>query len=134
MLTAVAFKLVIGDALPKVSYSTVMDYYLNGLFSFMLLIAMENVLLFTLFRGGYLPEGWDENWIDLGTFLLFFTAFVIFHVWYAYFVSTASKANKAQLAGLMRATDYAKQVKDAQRAEANAKAEARPLNDRSMGV
>merc|ERR1711972_676178 len=118
MLTAIAFKLVIGDALPKVSYATVMDAYLNGLFIFMLLISMENVFICALFRANYIPESLDENWLDLGTFLLFLTAFIIFHLWYLCIVSTARQTGKAQLDGLVRATDYEKKLKDAQRAQA----------------
>ena len=40
LLTAVAFKLVISDVLPKVSYWTIMDYYINAMFALLLVISL----------------------------------------------------------------------------------------------
>merc|ERR1712173_375029 len=68
MLTAVAFKIVIGEELPKVGYRTVMDFHLDGLFAFMMLITVENFFSSSLFRAGYFPEDFNENYHDFATF------------------------------------------------------------------
>ena len=42
LLTGIAFKLVINDTIPKVSYYTMMDYYMNGMLLLLFIIAVEN--------------------------------------------------------------------------------------------
>merc|ERR1712113_633605 len=111
MLTAVAFKMVIADMLPKVAYMTVMDLYLNGLFAFMLLVAIENVLVSTLFRGGYMPEDLDYNLLDLSAFLGFTDSFLLFHLWFAFRVRRAKNQKKESLKGLVRASEASERFK-----------------------
>jgi len=124
VLTAVAFKLVIGDALPKVAYSTVMDVYLNALFVIMVVVAIENFFVNVLFRAKAVPEDVDEKMLDLGTFAIFSATFILFHIWYmCSYVSKAKKAGRAELDGLIRASEYTQRFKEAQRAQAHAAAE-----------
>ena len=51
LLTAVAFKFVVGDALPKVSYSTALDFYFHVVFLFLICIFSENGLILVVGRG-----------------------------------------------------------------------------------
>lgn len=116
VLTAVAFKLVIGDALPKISYFTVMDIYLNALFIIMVAVAVENFLVSALFRGNYVSENVDDKLLDLSTFAIFTFGFVVFHLWYICCrVSRAKAAGKAQLEGLVRASEHDQRLKEALR-------------------
>merc|ERR1712060_679665 len=64
VLAAIAFKLVIGDALPKVPYVTVMDVYLNSLFAIMVLVSIENFLESAMLRAKYPLGDLEQNLRD----------------------------------------------------------------------
>ena len=83
LLTAVAFKLVISDSIPKVSYFTIMDFYMNGMFVLLFIIALENGICAAL--GINYPESVDGlgSHVDRNTFLSVFLLWVVFHIWFA---------------------------------------------------
>merc|ERR1712130_28972 len=78
MLTAVAFKYVITEQLPKITYMTLMDYYLNLGFLMLTFLVCENAL-----------TGWEgmasaknrkivDQWIMIG----FVAVWAVVHVWW----------------------------------------------------
>ena len=46
LLTTVAYKLVIDDKIPKLAYSTTLDFYIDGSFFTILAVCLENVIAF----------------------------------------------------------------------------------------
>tara|TARA_B110001452_G_scaffold217882_1_gene189523 strand:- start:134 stop:1327 length:1194 start_codon:yes stop_codon:yes gene_type:complete len=107
LLTAVAFKIVLGDALPKVSYQTVMDVYLNGSFGCMLVCTLSTFVFACWARLN--PASADEPWlhdkIDLVAFCTLSTAYVLFHVYFVRRCKHAIAEGSVVLAGRQRASD-----------------------------
>ena len=98
LLTAVAFKLVIADALPKVSYFTALDKYMNAMFALLFIVAVENGISAELTRMNVYITG-----IESFTFGLVAVFFFVFHVWYMWQVAGYKRAGRALLKGARRA-------------------------------
>lgn len=127
LLTAVAFKIVIADALPKVGYSTVLDIHLDGLFAFMMFVTIENVVSSSLHRFEYMPEDYNDTYLDFMIGLGFIVAFVVFHVCFLVRVMVAKRAKQHQLEGLMRASDAEALYKEKEKKKALAEYGYAPL-------
>jgi hypothetical protein len=72
LLTLVAYKLVVAESLPKLSYQTYLDYYLWWTFAFILFVALENVFYPLVLSDGTGVAGRVEAWIVItfgGVFL-----------------------------------------------------------------
>lgn len=76
LLTAIAFKFVFADALPKVSYQTVLDGYMNTCFFFLAAVFVENALIS---RFGDLGDAETiDNWFALTYIALWLLANAVF--------------------------------------------------------
>ena len=96
LLTAVAFQFAILDTLPKVSYSTFVDYYVQFSFSFIFLLLIEASLAMVDILG-------DNN---LQLFWAFTILFIVSHIGFGY---SAFKRRKYELGKL---NQNASQMKD----------------------
>merc|ERR1712079_582298 len=65
LLTAVAFKIVVADTLPKVAYTTLLDLYLNGLF-----VSCCSSFLRMLFRHHYFGRIFSQKTVRVGMCML----------------------------------------------------------------
>ena len=119
LLTAVAFKIVIADSLPKVGYSTVMDVYVNALFVFMVLVAIQNCFATAIIRGT--SFSFHDNTIDAVSFLTFFVAFALFHVYFLWKVKQATNKKKEELGGVKRASEAQEDLRKRRREQAEEK-------------
>jgi hypothetical protein len=76
LLTAIAFKFVFADALPKVSYQTVLDGYMNTCFFFLAAVFVENALIS---RFGDIGDAETiDNWFALTYIVLWLLANAVF--------------------------------------------------------
>jgi len=97
LLTAVAFKLVVADMLPKVSYWTVLDIYVNSMFAMLFVISIENGAIAILAKfTPYLYSIYGDN-IELGSFLFVFALWVSFHIWFRLLVKRVSHNSMTNL-------------------------------------
>eukprot|EP01083_Nonionella_stella_P283914 966386_1 len=71
MLTAVMFKYVITEQLPKVTYLTLMDYYLNLGFIMLTVLTIENAL-----------SGWTKWSVDKRNQMDFWIGFIFGMIWF----------------------------------------------------
>ena len=107
LLTAVAFKLVISDSIPKVGYFTVMDYYMNGMFALLFAISIENGIgaaiynIYPIFSEAY------ANQIEAGTFLAVLVLWGSFHVWFMQKCRRVQQESHTALNGALRVSDAA---------------------------
>jgi len=79
LLTAIAFKLVISDSLPKISYWTELDVYMNFNFFLLFVISVEN----TLIAG--LEKLYSEDlltFVDNIILIFLVVAYILFHIWF----------------------------------------------------
>ena len=97
LLTAVAFKLVISEILPKVSYWTLLDYYINASFLMLLIIALENGAVGIIANRAPQTFVEYELLIEGGTALSVFALWAIFHVW---FIGNAIFTRRQETKGL----------------------------------
>ena len=72
LLTAIAFKFVFADALPKVSYQTVLDGYMNTCFFFLASVFVENALISRF--GDFGDAETIDNWFALTYIALWLVA------------------------------------------------------------
>ena len=107
LLTMVAFKLVISDILPKVSYWTCLDYYINACFAMLLIIAVENGCVgLVANRAPHLFERYGDL-IEIATAAAVFALWAVFHLWFICWVLTVRRRETAHLAGLHKASEAA---------------------------
>lgn len=107
ILTAVAFKLILNDMLPKLSYLTTLDYYVFAGFFFLALATVCHSLLPLFFHGktAYSPltlpplsvdDEQDLIDADMISFWVFLAVWVVWNVSYSgYFMSSRSMEKKA---------------------------------------
>ena len=76
LLTAIAFKFVFADALPKVSYQTVLDGYMNTCFFFLASVFVENALISRF--GDFGDAETIDNWFALTYIALWLLANAVF--------------------------------------------------------
>ena len=109
LLTAVAFKLVISDSIPKVSYFTVMDFYMNGMFILLFIISVENGLGAAVHR--VYPDFLDAymTTVDAVTFGSVLLVWLGFHVWFLRKCTRAMADSREQLKGTQRVSAAASQ-------------------------
>jgi len=81
LLTAVAFKLMVANSLPNVSYLTTADYYLLQSFSFIALVATHSAFAATL--NAEVHEKYDSYvaWIFVGLFVVHTIGWIL-KIWY----------------------------------------------------
>jgi len=96
LLTAVAFKLVVSDSLPKVSYWTIMDWYMNAMFLMLLVIALENGCV------GFLAANYEQTWAVWGTFIEALTFVLVFGVWLAFHIGFGFHCSAVRAAEMVR--------------------------------
>ena len=107
LLTMVAFKLVISDILPKVSYWTCLDYYINACFGMLLIIAVENGCVgLVANRAPHLFEQYGDL-IEIATAAAVFALWAVFHLWFIGWVFIMRRRETAHLAGLHMASEAA---------------------------
>lgn len=107
LLTMVAFKLVISDILPKVSYWTCLDYYINACFGMLLIIAVENGFVgLVANRAPHLFEQYGHQ-IEIATAAVVFALWAAFHLWFIGWVFIVRRRETAHLAGLHKASEAA---------------------------
>ena len=113
-LTAIAFKIVVANDVPKVSYSTIMDLYLNGCLSFMFAIITSTACVAFATRSSQInfhPDasslvgGVWTNDADLYILGAFIALFALFHVWIFRQICKAKASNQFALDGRKTATD-----------------------------
>ena len=115
LLTAVAFKLVVSDILPKVSYWTLLDVYLNAMFLLLLVVAVENGCVgFVANRAPHLFEHYSDS-IEIGTAAFVGIAWLVFHVWFIATVVSTRHQETESLEGLRVASEAAQVRHDKQR-------------------
>ena len=107
LLTAVAFKLVIADSIPKVGYFTVMDYYMNGMFVLLFIISIENGIGAAIHQ--YYPAFFEAyaSLIDVGTLLSVFILWGSFHIWFVRKCRRVHQESHDALNGALRVSDAA---------------------------
>ena len=115
LLTAVAFKLVIADSIPKVGYFTVMDHYMNGMFILLFTISIENGIGAAIYQ--IYPTIFEKhaNRIDLCTFLTVLIMWGIFHVWFIHTCRRVRLESLKALHGALRVSDAAEKRHNADR-------------------
>lgn len=102
LLTAVAFKLVIADSLPKIAYWTGLDKYLNFNLLLLLFIAMENAMVTLIFD--YHSKKLSLI-VDRVTLLVFVVIYITFHLWFLFLVKAMQKRTQVQLKNAMGKSD-----------------------------
>ena len=108
LLTAVAFKLVISDSIPKVGYFTVLDYYMNGMFILLFIISLENGIFAAIFENAPIFFEQYASQFDVYTFLFVLVLWSIFHVWFVHRCYAVRAASLRSLGGVLRVTDAVK--------------------------
>jgi hypothetical protein len=86
LLTWVAYKLVVAESLPKLSYQTYLDYYLWWTFSFMFAVALENVFYPVALSRRSDGAGKTECWILLVFGVIFLVVNALFVIWIMIFL------------------------------------------------
>merc|ERR1719499_2793597 len=73
MLTSVAFKFIISDQLPKISYSTFLDEFMSNSFLYITMLSFY----FTIAPYAYEEDGKDHDLIAMYVFLGIFVFFIV---------------------------------------------------------
>ena len=107
LLTAVAFKLVISDSIPKVGYFTVMDYYMNGMFVLLFVISIENGIGAAIYQIYPAFADAHAHQIDVATLLSVFGLWSSFHVWFMLTCRRVQQESHKALNGALRVSDAA---------------------------
>lgn len=97
LLTAIAFKLVIADDLPRLAYWTKLDYYMNFMFAILFLISVANAVVTSLPKWGATDEVLPA--VDNVFFIIFAVICVIFNIAYLYVVKVLKGRREASLGG-----------------------------------
>jgi len=117
LLTAVAFKLVISDILPKVSYWTILDIYVNCMFFMMLVIAVENGMVgLVASRAPHLFEEFELP-LEVGTAALVITAWAAFHVWFVCYIVATRRSETQHLANKLTGSEATAALHEKRRVE-----------------
>ena len=131
-LTAIAFKIVVANDIPKVNYSTILDRYINGCLVFMFgtMFAMFVIALIERYLFGAVSErssgelleaagdktsAWWRDYADGVCLLACFGLFGVFHVWVMLLVRQARATSRSALSGLKTATDASNELRTALR-------------------
>eukprot|EP00823_Brevimastigomonas_motovehiculus_P000389 TRINITY_DN1047_c0_g1_i1.p1 TRINITY_DN1047_c0_g1~~TRINITY_DN1047_c0_g1_i1.p1 ORF type:complete len:348 (+),score=87.96 TRINITY_DN1047_c0_g1_i1:101-1144(+) len=88
LLTAVAFKLMVSDSLPKVAYLTLLDKYILAAFLFLYIIALENGCVSCI-----IDDEWRSS-VDYVFARLVFGLWFCFQLYVVYFVRSISCIRK----------------------------------------
>jgi hypothetical protein len=105
LLTAVAFKTVIGNDLPKISYFTLLDQYVISLFCGLFCLSCEVCIEGVLAR--LYPDYFttNENLITLSAFASVFMFWILLHVWFGCAALAAMRHSRARIHGRKTARD-----------------------------
>ena len=102
LLTAVAFKLVISDSLPKVGYFTALDIYMNMMFGMLFFVAVENGTIASLKHHedyvGYI----NAHTVDTVSAYGFLGMWLIFHAWFFTYARKLKQGAMDLLKGIRR--------------------------------
>jgi len=128
LLTAVAFKLVVADALPKISYVTVLDIYMDFQFLLIFGIALQNGFVAAFAKIAPATFGAWANHLEAGTFVACLAIWIAFHLWFLFKVRQVKAETQGHLNGALRASEAA----DKRHAEAESKARAQAAQGRAV--
>ena len=123
-LTAIAFKIVVANDIPKVNYSTIMDIYINGCLIFMFAVMLAMFALALVARFQFQLDIQDHGTIlwhsraDVVCLIGFFSSFALFHAWIIHKICHAKALNAALLEGKQTATDASDALRAALRRSA----------------
>jgi hypothetical protein len=99
LLTAVAFKTVIGNDLPKISYFTLLDQYIISLFCGLFCLSCEVCIEGVLARLYQETFTTNENLITLSAFASVFLFWILLHVWFGCAALAAMRHSRARIHG-----------------------------------
>ena len=110
LLTAVAFKLVVEENIPKLSYSTLLDKYLNGLFAVLVVMSISNCAENIAYR--FHTEFFEDHQMGImGTsFFVVSVMWLFAHVYFGFLVHSAIQRTNVELRGLKTLTEFQKEV------------------------